>query len=374
MSQAHHEHRALTWMHGPFVDLVLIGFCWLPLYLVYAVTALSDASFACDAYNQRSCPATITGLIVLTLFINRLHRHYTLGFAYGDPSEFKRHRKIYLWTPAIAFALVVPCALYRAFDPGPTRSGLFVGYAFMTALSGVWQVYHTVLQKYGFLRIYSAKLRFGDARVEKHLFFSWLALVLAGSVHKYAPRAAEIIYSGPREIWFLANFSRFLAPLGLALLAPCAVYAAVVTISWSRIEYRNFTRACVPKLLFALSLAFLMASFMHSLLIGVLLLGFSHAFEYTVFVNVFALRKYKSVPNQTAFFNLWVNNVIPCNLVLTAIVYGLTLSFRMEWVRPWGVLIAYAVFTSTLHFLYDSLLWKVSNPDVRVVLLELRNP
>ncbi len=360
-------------MHSPFVDLALIDFCWLPIYLAYTALALTQSGFACDAYNQRSCPSAIAALIVLTLFINRLHRHYSLGFAYGDAVEFNRHRKTYIWAPIITFILVVPCALYRAFDPGTTRSLLFGAYAFMTSLSGVWQVYHTIMQKYGFLRIYSAKLRYGSARIEKQLFFSWLVLVIAGSAFKYSGQSVQIILSGPPEIRFLLHYHQYLRGLSVALLAPALLYAGIVTIAWGRTEIRCFSHASIPKLLFALSVALIMASFLHSLLIGVLLLGFSHAFEYTVFVNVFAVRKYKAAARKVWFFNLWVNNVVLGNAVLVGLVYVLTLFFKQPQIRPWGVLVAYAVFTSTLHFLYDSFLWKVSKPDVRSVLLELRS-
>ena len=372
MSQQRSEHRDLKWLHSPFVDLALIGYSWLPLYLVYAALTLAYPGFACDVHTQRSCPTIMAALITLTLFINRLHRHYSLGFAYGDREEFNRHRTLYTWAPVITFVLVIPCALYRTIQPGILRSVLFAIYAFMIALSGVWQVYHTVMQKFGFLRIYSAKVHHGDSRIEKHLFFSWLALVVIGSSYYYAGQARELIIKGPREILFLFNYARFLRPLSLVLLAPSVIYASVVTKSWIRTEYRSFSPASVPKLLFALSVALIMASFFHSLLIGVLLLGFSHAFEYLVFVNIFATRKYEPAPRKSPFFDLWTGHLVLCNVALAGLVYALTVFFSLNWVRPWGVLVAYAVFTSTLHFIYDGFLWKVSKPDVRAVLLELR--
>ncbi|MBI3543170.1 MAG: hypothetical protein HY075_07845, partial [Deltaproteobacteria bacterium] len=342
------------WMHSPFVDLALIGYSWVPLYLVYAFLALALPGFVCDAESQLACPAAVQALIALTLFVNRMHRHYSLGLAYGDREVFARHRAIFVWTPVVALLLVAPGVAYHALPYGSARTALVAFYSLVTAVSGVWQVYHTIMQKYGFLRIYSSKLGHGEARVERHLFFSWLAVVIAGSAFRYAGMGARIISYGPPEIQFLTRWLPYLKPASLALLAPALGYAGWFTWKWLSCELENYRPESIPKLLFALSVALIMACFAHSLLVGVLVLGFSHAFEYSVFVNVYAQRKY-GVKLGATFLG---------NALLVALMLGLTNVFAHGSVRPWGLLIAYAVFTGLLHFLYDGLLWKVSRGKI----------
>jgi hypothetical protein len=360
--------RKPIWLSGPFVDLALIDFSWVPVFVVYLVAVSTRVIyFKCDAQTLEYCPVPVYSVIAVTIFVTLVHRHFTFLLAFADRAERLRHRALYTATPLIALALA-PTAAHKILEPGPLRTGLLGVYVALLISTSFWNLWHVLRQKYGFLRIYSAKLGHGDARIEMNLFFSWISVVIAGTAAAYAPHALKIIDKGPEEIQFLKNYVDWFRPGGLAALGPALLYAAVCTGLWLRTELRNISRASVPKLVFAASVALILATFAQSVLAGVLVLSFSHAFEYTAFVNLYVRHKYGDRAPEARLLGRWARHPILANVLIAAPFFALTLLGNLPSVRPWSVLMAYAVFTSIVHFTFDAVLWRVRQPESRQVL------
>ena len=100
---------------------------------------------------------------------------------------------------------------------------------------------------------------------------------------------------------------------------------------------------------------------MHSVVIGYIVMGFSHAVEYIAFVNYFVDKKYKKKPESKSLLaraskKLWLYSGL---FALVVIVLSLTgRHFDKK------ALAIYIVGSSFLHFTYDGLIWKVRRPEV----------
>ena len=132
-------------MHGPAADIAL-GWCWLPIALLVHA-----------AEPHLTTVHTIVGLIFLVSFA---HQPLTLGLVYGDPAQRDAHRRLYRWAPGVAFALIV--------------IGLNVSLSTVALMAGLWNAEHTLMQRYGVMRIYGRKAGDDHGRIEKPMLIVWL--------------------------------------------------------------------------------------------------------------------------------------------------------------------------------------------------------
>jgi hypothetical protein len=136
-------------VHGPFLDTVL-AWSWLPVALVMHAKAQSiDATQA------------FMGSIFLLSFA---HQPLTLGLVYADPVQRAAHRKLYSWTPIVAAVAIL--------------IGLNISLTTVALMAGLWNAEHTLMQRYGVLRIYGRKVGDEHGRVEKAMLISWLVVAL----------------------------------------------------------------------------------------------------------------------------------------------------------------------------------------------------
>jgi hypothetical protein len=295
---------------------------------------------------------------------NFLHRHITFPLVYGDPEQFNRRKKAYFLLP-LFFLLLTVASLLAEPPPALAQSlgkSLRIQRPFFIALlmaSFLWNVYHTMMQKVGLLRIYSRKAGWGDSRLDKAVIFSWflylfLQLGALEAVRHHVGRLAVVgrvlnAVLQPVFAWF-----PFLAILALA-------GALVVTFFYLRKELANPRGFHVPKNLFLLSILMLYSVFFYDFLVGYAVLGFSHAVEYLAFVNIFSRRKFLARPESSSFLARAVRHqalsfgIFTVTLLVIYFVWRGHSRTTLEW---------YIVGSSFLHFLYDGWIWKVRQPEV----------
>ena len=78
--------------------------------------------------------------------------------------------------------------------------------------------------------------------------------------------------------------------------------AVIFTLIYIYQEYSNRDKISIPKNIFVVSTLCIYAIFFHSLIIGYVVFGFSHAIEYIAFVNIFVAAKYKKVTDTEKLF------------------------------------------------------------------------
>jgi len=375
------EERVRSWHVSPAIDLAAYHFSWLWVLLPLLVAG--------PVFPRDYLP-----IFVVVLTIGFVHRHYTLGYAYLDAEVFARHRTRFILTPLIlGAALLATPVLRRA---GLPSGALSIGNSqwpdtdlplrvLLTAVvfgAGLWNIWHTLAQKYGILRIYDAKAQSQREAsvpgwVDRLFVLGWLPLIVTHVAPAFADairaefRIAQL-FVDPLVGWIVAA-QPIAAPIS-------AVFALASTAIFTAFEGRLHGFRNRPRLSMALGVASLWACFLLVDPIKVYLaFAFSHGLEYMVFVWAYQRRRYtqKRLPEpimarllehpalaySTYTFALAAIYVLLRDWqdfslwpVPSVRVGGLTLG---AWIFYWGV------FQSLLHFYFDGFLWKTRQPEMR---------
>lgn len=246
--------------------------------------------------------------------------------------------------------------------------------------AGAWTYWHVHMQKYGILRLYSAKSGNADkvpGWVDRLLIFGWLPLLVLwiGTYFRkllfaMQPRARETIEP------VLQGIDPFVEPamvfaVGLVIVS----LGLFVAYEWRCNRLRN-----APRLWMALGTVGMYAAFLvlHPLKVY-LAFAFSHAVEYMVFVWAYQRRRYRvPLPHRPLLGRVLTRPV------LAYAVFTLGLGAYFVLFKYWGRYIApgaqvpffvgiptsewifyWTIFQSFLHFYYDGFLWKMRRKSVR---------
>jgi hypothetical protein len=317
------------WVHGPVADIAL-GWCWLPIAVIVHV-----------AEPHLSAVQSIVGIIFLISFA---HQPLTLGLVYGDPAQRDAHRKLYRWAPWVAFTLIV--------------IGLNVSLSLVALMAGLWNAEHTLMQRYGVMRIYGRKAGDQHGRLEKPMLIVWLVAGIAyiggyvdlqELVHKLG-----IGSTNARSVDLLGG----LAGWARVLFWVAAFAGVVLAVKWWKAERRFGPRASRPKHLYVLGTVGLIVAVMIDPIAGVAGYVGAHAIEYFAVVHS-SLRK----RNDTA--PVAVATQTPLRRTVAYIGYFAAIStlVYLTWSPFNGKLYAFAIlFIGALHILYDGFVWKLRRP------------
>jgi len=335
------------WIKNPIFDTIFFSFGWLIVLipLVYYQNEIFRAILVGGTIEGiRNNPSYLwPSLILLAVLItNYIHRHLTFALVYGEPEEFNRRKTLYILVP-ILFAAVTVISIYMG------------KFAVLLVLSLIWNIYHTVTQKYGITRIYSRKAKYGFGWLEKGVIFSWLFFLIFSVGTKNQPIIMK--YKAGRQILdFIGGYAHYFETLSYVALAGALVF----TLIYIHNEFKHRAQLSVPKNVFLLSTLLLFGVFFYNFLIGYVVLGFSHAFEYIAFVNVFVGSKYKKKdsdsPLAVASKRQWLYSGLFSLFIVAFCLLGINLDEN--------IFLMYIVGSSFLHFLYDGLIWKVRRPEV----------
>src|SRR5262249_27510124 len=135
--------------HNALVD-VLLAWCWLP------VSLLMRAAESSLAQTQ--------ALMAIVFLVSFAHQPLTLGLVYGDRRQFEAHRRFYVWAPLLAAAGIFV--------------GLRISLTVVALMAGLWNAEHTLMQRYGLMRIYGRKAGDDHGPLEKRMLISWLVVGL----------------------------------------------------------------------------------------------------------------------------------------------------------------------------------------------------
>jgi hypothetical protein len=343
---------ARAWLRGPAWDIALLGYCWLPFYIWVVFGLGLDGSWAAGR-GQRHAFAWAAAVALATTYV---HRHYTFLLVYGDRDTFRRRARDFILAPLLVFAAVGVC---RGFG-GMTWKVLLVAV-------GVWNVWHTLMQRHGILRIYAGKAGRGlqeRAHGRRDLallwssviFVSWITLTLRSSTFAGQANARKL----------LAVLKPLVSGTGASVvLGVLAVGWLVVLAHWLRHELRADLRwrERAPRWLFLGStLALLSVFVVHGPIVGYLCFGVAHALEYVAFVHHFGQQKFAQNDARGLVASLLRRPLMAAPLVIGVL---LTAFILLGEQRTADFYLVYYMGTSLLHFLFDGWIWKVRRPEVR---------
>jgi hypothetical protein len=324
------ETRGL-WLHGPLVD-TLLGWCWLPIAVVvhFAEPHLS----------------VVQGMVAVIFLISFAHQPLTLGLVYGDPLQREAHRRLYRWTPLVAFALIL--------------IGLNVSLTLVALMAGLWNAEHTLMQRYGVLRIYGRKAGDQHGGLEKPMLIVWLVAGIAflGAFVdlKNLELKLGIDANNTRAVELLAH----LRTPARALFAVAAVVGVVLAARWWRAERSLGPMASNAKHLYALGTLGLVVAVMVDPIAGVAGYVAAHAIEYFAVVHRSLRTRRDDAPVARATRTPWRRvGVYAVYFALIGTLVATT--FNLDG----GKVYAFAIlFFGALHILYDGFVWKLRRPNV----------
>ncbi len=269
-------------------------------------------------------------LEVLSAF-SFVHQPLTLPLVYGDAEQFAMRRRLFVAGP---FVLAAVIAL-----------GLAVSFTIVAVVGGLWNMEHTLMQRYGFVRIYGRRTGEDDGRLERTLLLSWLVVTLlsvaadARTPDRIAALPLGRINGGALDV--LAS-SR---PYAIVLLVPSAIVAGALTLRWLKAE-RSRARAGVAnqvKQRYVLSTAVMFAfAVLVDPVAGLAGYAGAHAVEYFFIVD-HRLASKRPDESRLRFFAGYLAVFVAMYLLVR----------QRDELFLWVVL-----FFGGLHFLFDGFIWK----------------
>jgi len=310
----------------------LLGWCFVPVALVVHF-----------AEPNLTLVQTIMAVVFLVSFA---HQPLTLGLVYGDPAQRAAHRRLYIWAPLVAAALIVV--------------GLSISLTLVGLLAGLWNAEHTLMQRYGVLRIYGRKAGDDHGSLEKPMLIVWLVTALA-FIGAYVNLEQLVLKLGLDET--NAGGVRLLEPLRVpatVLFWVGALASIGLAARWWRAERSLGANASRAKHLYALGTLGLVVAVMVDPIAGVAGYVAAHAIEYFAVVHRSLRTRRDDAPVAivTSTSRRRGGIYILYFVVIAAIIVGTALPFN-------GRMYAFAIlFFGALHILYDGFVWKLRRPNV----------
>jgi hypothetical protein len=347
--------RPLPWLRSAPWDLALLGFGWVPFY-AWIVGGLGLGGTIPSTEAARTLVVDrITLATAVVLGLTFVHRHYTFLYVYGERRERARRPRAFVVAPAVIFASVIASAVAAR-----TASGaqLWVG---LMALAGTWNVWHTIMQRYGIGRAYGRKLGadYADVRHARSELVTLWAAVAAVAAFVALERRGTFVGLG--ESRFVASVLQRLdaTPVLTILAVAAACWLSISALRWLREELALATARCdrIPRASYlASTVALLGVLAVHGPVVGYLCFGFAHALEYLAFVHL-QTGKRLQVASEPAGLGTRVLGtagwptpllvVVLLAVYATAGIYAATTAYG-----------CYYLATSLLHFLYDGWIWR----------------
>jgi tetratricopeptide (TPR) repeat protein len=275
--------------------------------------------------------------------------------AYGDRLLFQRFRYRFLLTPLM---LVGICVLFAVRELNA-----------LVLIAYVWGVWHGLMQTYGFMRIYDAKVGAvskATARLDSAMCIAWFVGAVLVSPTRMAKVLTDYYQSGG-----IVLPPTLVRTAITAWLAATLVITLAYLVHFARDRSRGSTQSPAKLLLLATSIGFWWYSnvAVSNMLVGIALFEIFHDVQYLTIVWIFNLARVDRNPGVGRFTRFlfrrsWSLAGLYVGLVAA---YGsinllpAVLSSTMTTRILTGVLTASAL----LHFYYDGFIWKVRDPSIR---------
>ena len=310
---------------------VALALCWVP--------------FAAAGWLFRNDPNSTAWLVSATLLISFAHQPLTLALVYGDKHNFDLRRRTFTWSPVV-FA-------------GAVLATQHISLTALAVVAGLWNAEHTLMQRYGIMRIHARAAGQQQGKLDKALLFSWLvvALVWIAADGRTPGHIAQTGLRGKnrRGLDLLAD----LQPTARILLPFAAIVAVTLTVLWLRHETRRGGNASRAKRGYTASTAALFLTILVNPVAGFLGYVGSHAIEYFIIVHRSVGPKYASADvdrrapvghairrlGRAGFFAAYIGIVFGALSVLDR--YGSPTSYTVVILTLGG-----------MHVFYDGFIWK----------------
>jgi len=275
--------------------------------------------------------------------------------AYGDRFLFERFKSRFLLTPLV---LVGICVLFALRDLNA-----------LVLIAYVWGVWHGLMQTYGFMRIYDAKVgsvTSVTARLDSAICIAWFVAAVLVSPTRMAKVLTDYYQAGGVVV----------APVVVrTTIAIWLAATAAITLAWLTHlvlgRLRGTTQSPAKLLLVVTSVGFWWYSnvAVSNMLVGIALFEIFHDVQYLTIVWIFNLARVDRNPGVGRFTRFLFRR----SWGLAGLYVGLVAAYGSINLLPTVVSSPTTVRTLTglltasalLHFYYDGFIWKVRDPSTR---------
>jgi tetratricopeptide (TPR) repeat protein len=330
-----------TWILSPIWDWTL--FIGAPLICIAAFVPLRS----------------IWGSENLSLFLLAFFTfgHHLPGFirAYGDRELFTRYRWRFLLAPPVILATTL------WFSARDLHGLLFLVFT--------WDIWHVLMQHYGFMRIYDAKLNEISpctARLDLTLSLSWYLTFIALSPQYRHNLLLRAYSSGVPLLSPVVVDSTARLMLGFSWVLT-GVYAAYTIYVWKARGHFNW-RKLVTLAIFLVATGYLYIG-LNDFTAGFAIWSAFHCLQYYGIVWVFNRNRVLKHQGVSRF----VRFLFRPSLFLVALYVGLILIYggvnysipyiSDERLRHW--LMAFVITSGSSHYYYDGFIWRVRERETR---------
>jgi hypothetical protein len=322
------------WLHGPVADLAL-AFCWVPVAVLAHVLTPNTA-----ALRQ------LVGVVFLVSFF---HQPLTLALVYGDKVQYQARKRLYQVAPLVAVVAIV--------------IGLNVSLAAIALVAGLWNIEHTLMQRYGLTRMYGRKAGDDNGKLEKAMIVSWLGAAMAwAAAFIDLPKLVSRIGMGSTNARGVAMLHS-LQPLARWLVLPVLAVSAWCTGRWFLAERALGKQANPAKHAYLLATAAMVVLVIVDPIAGFAGYVAGHSIEYLVIVQR-SLRSRAATGDTSFIARMSASRGRRVGLygAYTAVIVGF---IAVAPSLPGGHWYGYSIlFFGALHILYDGFVWKLRRPQL----------
>jgi len=283
--------------------------------------------------------------------------HHLPGFirAYGDHELFARYR----WRFLLAPPLILAATLW--FSSRDLHGLLFLVFT--------WDIWHVLMQHYGFMRIYDAKqgeINPWTARLDLAVSLSWYLSFIALSPQYRHNLLLRAYASGVPLLAPALVDSAAKLMLGFSCLLTMA-YGAYTIHLWRARRLFNWQKLATLAI-FLVATGYLYVG-LNDFTAGFAIWSAFHCLQYYGIVWVF--NRNRAMKSQAV--SRFVRFLFRPSLVMLILYVGLILAygginygipyFSDERLRHW--LMAFVITSGSLHYYYDGFIWKVRERDTR---------
>jgi hypothetical protein len=309
-----------------------------------------------------------TSLYLLVAAFGALGHHLPgMMRAYGDRDLFQRFKMRFILGPIV---LVGTCLAFGVVDPSM--------YA-ITVIAYGWGLWHGLMQVFGFLRIYDAKVKsFAPltARLDMWMCISWFAAGILFSASRMHFLLEAFYYAGGPQV--------AIAWIDAARVVWGTVTALVTVAFLANAVYRwRIGSPAHPMKYFTLatSIGFwiYVCLVVDNLLVGIMMFEIFHDVQYLSIVWIFNRKRAQTQPDRVGRFTHWLFGQAQARAVLyvgLVMAYGCLYFIEMglsQWnpvsltdnTPVWGGILAAS---GLLHFYFDGFIWKVKEKPTRKLL------